>query len=63
MGNNTCKHKFVHYETVKEKPRDIPNSYGRLGWKRVDRFYCEKCLEIVEKTKEARHYDDQPDWF
>ncbi len=59
----SCEHKFVHLETVKEKPRGIPNTYSILGWKRIDRFFCEKCLEQKEFVKTAPHYEDTPDWF
>lgn len=32
-------------------------------WKRIDRFYCEKCLDIKEKVRTAEGYEDKPDWF
>lgn len=63
IATKPCTHKFVHLETVKERPRSIPNSYSVLGWKRIDRFYCEKCLEQKEFVKTAPHYENQPDWF
>jgi hypothetical protein len=63
MGDRQCEHKFVHLETVKEKPRYIPNTSITSGWKRVDRFFCEKCLETIEKVQTEPHWKDQPDWF
>ena len=63
MGESKCEHKYVHLETVKEKPQGISGTYSYTDWKRVDRFFCEKCLEVVERTKTASGRGEQPDWF
>lgn len=55
-----CEHKFVHLETVKLRPSRGPLS---RQWKRIDRFFCEKCLEEREKVKTAEHWEEQPDWW
>ena len=57
---NECKHKWVFMETARVKACTYPPV---SGWKRIDRFYCEKCLEIKELTKETPHYHDKPEWF
>jgi hypothetical protein len=55
-----CEHKWVLMETVKQQGY---SGYGSQQWKRIDRFYCEKCLEIKELVKTAPGYYDKPDWF
>ena len=58
-----CEHKFVHLETIKEESRWVPNTSGQYSpWKRIDRFFCEKCLEISEKRREE-YSQKKPDWF
>lgn len=54
----TCEHKFVHFETFKSRESGI----YQTGWKRVDRFFCEKCLEYkdVEQMEWSR---DKPIWY
>ena len=59
-----CEHKFVFMETVRQ--HGIMPSFGyydAVDWKRIDRFYCEKCLEIKEIVKTEYGYKDKPDWF
>ncbi len=61
---NECEHKWVFMETVKQRGERA--SFGispQKEWKRIDRFYCEKCLEIKELTKTAPGYQDKPEWF
>lgn len=58
-----CEHKWVHLETVKEKSRYVPNTSGSYTpWLRIDRFFCEKCLETTEKRR-SEYCKIQPDWF
>lgn len=52
-----CAHKFVHIEAV----------YGSAGgryrmWRRVDRFFCERCLEPREIQKEELS-ERSPEWW
>lgn len=62
-SEKTCEHKFVHLETIKKKQQYIANTGGSYSpWERTDRFFCEKCLEVVEKTKEG-YEREQPNWF
>lgn len=54
----SCEHKFVHFDTLKSKE----NSTYQIGWKRIDRFFCEKCLEY--KDKEQKEWSrDRPEWY
>lgn len=55
-----CKHKFVFMETIRQHGT---TAYYSISWKRVDRFYCEKCLEIKELIKTAPGYYNKPEWF
>ena len=51
-------------ETVRQRGERA--SFGishQKDWKRIDRFYCEKCLEIKELVKTSPGYEDKPDWF
>lgn len=56
-----CNHKFIHLET-----EAFSESTGRymITWKRIDRFYCEKCLEEKEIIKRHESVDSHnlPDW-
>lgn len=59
-----CEHKWVFMETVKH--RGERGSWGMSSckeWKRIDRFYCEKCLEIKEIVKTAPGWEDKPEWY
>jgi hypothetical protein len=59
-----CEHKWVFMETVKQHGERA--SFGMCAqkdWKRIDRFYCEKCLEIKELIKTAPGYYGKPEWF
>lgn len=61
---NECDHKWAFMETVKQRGERA--SFGisaQKQWKRVDRFYCEKCLEIKEIIKTAPGWEDKPEWF
>jgi len=54
-----CDHKFVHLDT--NTWTDTSGAY-QIGWFRIDRFFCEKCLEekSVKKEEWAR---DKPEWY
>lgn len=58
-----CEHKFVHLETTKTRAVDGGYCGIDIDWRRVDRFFCEKCLEIVEKVTGAPADVPKPDWF
>jgi hypothetical protein len=53
-----CEHKFVHLETIKK------DKYDRdcVSYLRIDRFYCEKCLEQKEIRKEELRRE-RPEWY
>jgi len=55
-----CNHKYVHLETIKKQ--DLNATGYQIGWKRIDRFYCEKCLEYKDKVNEEWSRD-KPDWY
>jgi hypothetical protein len=59
-----CEHKFIYMQTVRQHGEQ-PWIGVRPGkeWKRIDRFYCEKCLEFKEITKTAMCYKEKPEWF
>ena len=54
-----CVHVFHHQET--RRWTDYSGNYN-TGFYRVDRYYCEKCLHVEEKTQTA-HTRDTPDWY
>jgi hypothetical protein len=56
---NNCDHKFVHLDTTRWT--DMSGTYA-IGFFKVDRFFCEKCLEQKEVKKEAWQRDT-PDWY
>ncbi|MFA5322132.1 MAG: hypothetical protein WC373_05605 [Smithella sp.] len=59
-----CEHKWVYMETVRRHAKTASPGYSaQIDWKRVDRFYCEKCLEVKELTKTAPGYYEKPEWF
>ncbi len=54
----SCQHKYVLMDTSKWTRSE---SYNIL-FVRVDRFFCEKCLD--EQAKERREYSrDTPEWY
>ena len=64
-GNmSDCEHKFAHLDTIYKKEH-YPGTYC-TSYKRIDRFFCEKCLEEREKikTKTINHnFEKAPDWW
>ena len=56
--NNNCEHKWVYMD-----PKKYSKYNGYVStFTRIDKFYCEKCLEIKDIKKEG--YDrDTPEWY
>ena len=53
-----CDHKYVHLETVK---RTESGAY-QIRWIRIERYYCERCLESCDVKKE--HWSrERPEWY
>lgn len=59
---NMCDHKWVHFET---RYLYIDNYPGSSQFKRIDRFFCEKCCEekVIEKSSYDYYEDRHPEWF
>jgi hypothetical protein len=57
--NEPCDHKYVHYDTTKQKD---DRHFGVTTWKRVDFFFCEKCLDEQRKEKTDNTWE-RPDWY
>ena len=64
-----CAHKFVHIETIYRgaKTSQVVAFYGAnkfyaKEYVRIDRFFCEKCLEPQEKRVECLT-DRPPEWW
>jgi len=53
-----CDHVYRHLETNKHTEYE---GWHHL-WVKVDRFYCEKCLEIKVKKQEV-YSREKPDWY
>lgn len=55
---NKHEHKFIFIESIKRRERAGHNDLFR----KIDRFFCERCLETreVEKHEYSR---DIPDWY
>lgn len=54
-----CNHKYVHLETAKWI--DSSGTYNN-GFFRIDRFFCEKCLDRKE-VKKSEWCRETPEWF
>jgi len=53
-----CKHKWVHLETIKRV-----ESHGyQSEYIKIDRFFCEKCLEQKE-TRKSEYSRETPEWY
>ena len=56
-----CDHKWVHFET---RYLYIDNYPSSSKFKRIDRFFCEKCCEEKVVEKSCYDYEDRhPEWF
>lgn len=53
---NMCDHKWVHFET---RYLYIDNYPGSSQFKRIDRFFCEKCCEEKVIEKSCYDYEDR----
>ena len=47
-----CNHKWVFMETVRQKGQRPWQLLLILLTEKIDRFYCEKCLEIKERIRD-----------
>lgn len=56
----SCEHKLVHLDT--DKRYKVPRMSSNLIWTRIDRFFCEKCGEMIIKKKEDCQRG-RPDWY
>ena len=54
-----CNHKYVHLETIRYT--DDSGAY-RTGFIKIDRFFCEHCLEQREIKKEEWSRET-PEWY
>ena len=56
-----CEHKWTHFET---RYLLIDNYPASNQFKRIDRFFCEKCCEVKEIVKSCMDWEDRsPEWF
>lgn len=63
-SKQSCEHKYVYFDTSRQHgERACCGISSAKDWKRIDRFYCEKCLDIKEIVKTAEGYEDKPEWF
>ena len=60
-----CEHKYIHLETKKAKAvRPSVGFSPARDWKRVDIYFCEKCLEQKIVTQTASWMEELiPDWW
>ena len=57
---NENDHRLVHLDTKKYRESQGFND----KFTRIDRFYCEKCGEIITKRKEGyARYENELDWY
>ena len=56
-----CEHKWTHFET---RYLLIDNYPASNQFKRIDRFFCEKCCKVKEIVKSCMDWEDRnPEWF
>ena len=56
-----CEHKWIHFET---RNLLIDNYPASNQFKRIDRFFCEKCCEVKENIKSCMAWENKhPEWF
>jgi hypothetical protein len=58
--SRSCNHKWIHLDTNKTIEDHYP-SWCKT-YKKIDRFYCENCLETKEIIKKECTMD-KPDWY
>ncbi len=56
--SSTCDHKFVHLDTSKFTESESYN----FRFVRIDRFFCEHCLEDRTKVR-TECSRDTPEWY
>jgi hypothetical protein len=62
--NKPCEHKYVFIDSSWQKgERPSWGISGEKQWKRVDHFFCEKCLIMNDVTRTAEGWENRPDWF
>lgn len=55
-----CEHKLVHLDTKKYRESQGYNDH----FVRIDRFFCEKCGEIIIKRQDGyARYENELDWY
>ncbi|KOR93957.1 hypothetical protein N231_09750 [Geobacillus stearothermophilus ATCC 12980] len=55
-----CLHLYKHLETKKLVFDDRES--GARSWKRIDLFYCQRCLWIKERVLKTTS-TDEPEWY
>lgn len=55
---NQCDHKWVYFDTKKKYESSAYQTY----FKRIDYFYCEKCLNTNEIVRDG-YSRETPDWY
>lgn len=55
----SCDHKYIHLDTKKHKDDRV---FGAPEWNRIDKFYCEKCLNEERKHKYECGWS-KPEWY
>ncbi|WP_133051534.1 MULTISPECIES: hypothetical protein [Geobacillus] len=59
-GHRRCFHRYEHLETKKQVFEDEES--GIKSWRRVDLFYCQRCLWIKERVFKTIS-QNEPDWY
>lgn len=58
MPDSECEHKWVFIDSI----YGSESGTYQIGWKRLDRFFCEKCLQQKEVKKEEWNRET-PAWW
>lgn len=53
-----CIHKYIHVETVRKHENEGYFDY----YEKVDRFFCEKCLDF-QNIKQFDWLKEKPEWY
>lgn len=54
-----CQHKFIYLESKKHKDDRL---FGAPEWRKIDYYFCEKCLKEESKYKYECGWE-KPDWY
>ena len=57
--SDKCEHKWVYLDSVK---RNEDSGAYQIHWTKTDRFFCEKCLEQKQVTKDEWSRE-RPAWW